>query len=105
MFRAFGRNFLNKTELEDLFYNLLGAGSETILDCVGTPEELRLSLSLVCNKTAYKNAYLVQKAVEKNILITQPEEALSGALALSDDHALPSDIAQRVTKLLEEKLL
>jgi hypothetical protein len=102
--QAFGRNFLDKPELEELFYNLLGAGSEAILDCVGTPEELRLSLSLICERIAYKNTYLVQKAVEKELLAAETANSLAAALKLSAQHALPTSLNEQVTKLLEEKL-
>lgn len=104
MMRAFGQNFLDKPELEELFYNLLGAGNETILDCVGTPDELRLSLSLIGSQLAYKNTYLVGKATERQLFFQDTEKRLLESTTLAPDHAIPESLVEKVTQLLKEKL-
>ncbi len=104
MQRAFGQNFLNNSEIEELFYNLLGSGRETILDCVGTPDELLLSLSLVAEKDAYKETFLVQKAREKQLLASTSDDELIKALLLAPDHALPIDLSEKITQIIEEKI-
>lgn len=104
MLRAFGQNFLDKTELEGLFYNLLGVGDEAILDCVGTPDELRLSLSLIADKDTYTNTYLMGKAREKHLIEENSEGLLATSLQLAEDHALPHSLVVPLTQLLKDKL-
>lgn len=101
---AFGRNFLDVPELEELFYNLLGKGSETILDCVGTPHELRLSLSIAATKDSFNDSVLMQKAREKSLILNDTEAMLAGALRLSDEHAIPETIQGHLQAKMEEKL-
>ncbi len=101
---AFGRNFLDVPELENLFYNLLGKGDETILDCVGTPHELRLSLSLIAAKEMHNDSVLMQKAREKGLILNDTEAMLAGALRLSDEHAMPETLQNHLLGKMEEKL-
>lgn len=102
--RTFGSNFLNKAELEDLFLALVGIKGEPVLDCVGTRDELILSLSLLVEQDKHKGSYLLKLAIEKGILLSNTSEALATALSLSQEQSLPSEIKQKIITQLEAKL-
>ena len=101
---TFGRNFLAETSLNELFLDLLGAGTEPVLDCVGTPLELKLSLSLLHAQGRYTDSPLMNIAREKELLLPNNNTALEEALTLSMEHVLPEDINENLTPKLEEKL-
>jgi UDP-N-acetylmuramoylalanine--D-glutamate ligase len=60
--QSFGLNFLDEPSLEPLFYNLIGLEGSQPLDCVGTVEELKLSLNLIDQQGKFKKSYLMKKA-------------------------------------------
>jgi len=66
--RIFGRNFLDETSLEEMFLSLLGAGPARTLDCVGTPQELRLSLETAISQGKFTSSYLAQKALDRGLV-------------------------------------
>ncbi len=104
MKEAFGKNYLEQADLSDLLMDLLGKGGEPVLDCVGTPHELRLCLSLVAKDQTYQNSALVSYARQQEMIIDDTEAMLAGALRLNPEHALPSPIADRLLFNMEEKL-
>lgn len=64
----FGRNFLHETSLKQSFLDMLGVDGASVLDCVGTPEELRLCLTLADNRGFHQTAPLMNVARERNLL-------------------------------------
>ncbi|MCA9328729.1 hypothetical protein KC959_03085 [Candidatus Saccharibacteria bacterium] len=102
--RTFGTDFLNKAELRTLFLELLGRGEKPILDCVGTPDELRLSLSMLREQERFKESALMQVALDEKIVLENTSGPLEAALSLSGDHALPTEVAEQVQSKLKEQL-
>lgn len=103
--RAFGRNFLDETSLRDLFLEMVGVQGEPPLDCVGTADELALSLNVAVSQGKFVNAALTKLAREKFVLEDkdwQPE--LRTALALQPEHALPRALVQPTTDELNKEL-
>jgi len=102
--RTFGSNFLDKPELENLFLALIGADGETILDCVGTTDELLLSLSLLYNQARMRDTVLMRLATDKNLLLSDIDEPLSTALSLNSEHAIPEELLPDISTLMKEKV-
>ncbi|MDO8265991.1 MAG: hypothetical protein Q7T41_03545 [Candidatus Saccharibacteria bacterium] len=102
--KIFGHNFLDDNNLSELFLSLLGANENPVLDCVGTPSELRLCLSIIYSQDRFKESYLMRIAKEQNLIIQNYDLALVSALDLSNNHAIPEDIDNKLVTILEEKL-
>jgi len=107
MLRTFGRDFLDEPSLETLFWELTGQQGEPPLDCVGTVEELVLSLNLLAGQGKFSGSHLVKLARERGVIAEkdwqsvlkpmlelQPEQALPPALAASLDEQLLKELAQ-----------
>ena len=97
----FGHQYLDDEALSGLFYDLLGAG-EPVLDCVGTPEELRICVSLLAYQGRLKK--LVIEATDKNLLVDDVGSAIDVALKLNSQHEIPENISNKLQSILEEKL-
>lgn len=97
----FGHQYLDDETLSGLFYDLLGAG-EPVLDCVGTPEELRICVSLLAYQGRLKK--LVIEATDKNLLVDDVGSAIDVALKLNSQHEVPENISNKLQSILEEKL-
>lgn len=95
MVRTFGRDFLNEPGLETLFAELIGYQGHPPLDCVGTVEELILSLNLTVRQGKFGNSYLVGKAREWQVI--QPDKdwqsTLQVMLALQPEQAYPAHLS------------
>ena len=102
--RTFGSNFLNHIDLRNLFLALLGTSEGAILDCVGTPEELRLSLSLLASQDRMSNSALMNLAKEKNLLYGNVDELLLKHLSLDSETTFSEELSQKLLPLLKEKL-
>lgn len=100
MHAIFGHDFLNDNSLEQTFRKLLGGDEEVILDCVGTPEELRASVYAL-KDSEYKDDYLVKLAQAEALL---PEQVSLDTFYEIGDHALPSAIASSLTKEMKATL-
>lgn len=99
--RTFGRNFLDEPSLEALFYNLIGLEGEQPLDCVGTEEELLLSLNLLYRQNKFTSAALVRRALERQAISDNNlDEELNKSLQLANEHAIPEDIYSRLKPLM-----
>lgn len=99
MNRTFGRNFLDEASLEPLFLSLTGKTGDPPLDCVGTVDELILSLNLLENSGRHKDSILMNIARDNKII--EPKNwdlELEKLIELSPDNAFPPEISK---KLLE----
>ncbi len=102
--KTFGQDFLNKKELEELFLNLLGRGDTPVLDCVGTPDELRVSLSLLASQDRSINSAMMQTAKIEQLLLGNFQAPLAAALEIAAEDALPPELKNKVIEKLKEKL-
>lgn len=103
MLRIFGRNFLDETSLEELFLRLTGLKGEPPLDCVGTTEELVLSLNLAAAQGKFAGSYLMKLAEDRGA-ITESEPEPAPMLTLRSDQALPAELASKITGTLKSEL-
>jgi hypothetical protein len=103
MVTAFGKNYLEEKELFELLVSLLGEGSTPVLDCVGTPDELRASLSLLALDTRYAGTELIIRAKDAGYLIEDPKANIRTAFELQD-HVIPDGIRDDVLHAMKEKL-
>ncbi|MDB5166437.1 MAG: hypothetical protein JWM37_509 [Candidatus Saccharibacteria bacterium] len=103
--RIFGSNFLDEASLEPLFLRLIGLEGEPPLDCVGTVEELRLSLGLAYQQNKYRDAALTkiaeQRGVFQQALLAEATEAL---LRPADDSAIPAELASSIDTILADQV-
>jgi UDP-N-acetyl-alpha-D-muramoyl-L-alanyl-L-glutamate epimerase len=105
MIKIFGLNFLNEAALEGLFLELTGLEGHPPLDCVGTVEELVLSLNLLTQQGKFTNSLLSNVARRRGILTDKdwgPE--LTDMLAVQPDHALPAVLTDTITTNLQKEL-
>ena len=103
LLRIFGRNFLNEP-LDELFLSLLGETDTPILDCVGTPDELRLSLSLLDRQGRAGNSHLMQLAKDKHLLAPDVDAELARVLEPATDHALPDTLTNTLLDHIRKDL-
>ncbi len=97
LLETFGRDFLNEQSLEQLFYSLLEIEGHQPLDCVGTAEELLISLNLAVKQGKFINSFLALKAKERGVLTDDNwENKLSEHLTLSPQHAIPFEILAKI---------
>lgn len=104
LIEAFGGNYLEQQDLSQLLLDLLGKGEKPVLDCVGTPHELRLCLSIASSNKAYATSSLVNYARNQGLLMDDIDAMLAGALRISSEHAIPDSIAAHLLEKMEEKL-
>lgn len=105
LLRTFGLNFLDQPTLEILFWELLGVDGEQPLDCVGTVDELRLSLSLTYAKGVCTDTALMRLAVDRGIVTPADHSSeLAEALALAAEQAIPSELVPQLLAAMEQQL-
>jgi len=105
MLRTFGRDFLGEPELETLFLELTGQQGEPPLDCVGTVEELVLSLNLTAKQNKFATSILMKLAVERGTIADKDWQIeLDAMLGLQPDQALPPELAAVIDQKLTEDL-
>lgn len=106
LLRTFGRDFLDERSLQTLFLELTGQQGEPPLDCVGTVEELVLSLNLAYQQGKYIDSFLMQQALQHGVV--QPDHNWQDQLALmlapQADHALPDRLAGAIEQQIEDIL-
>lgn len=101
----FGANLLDLSQLESMFLSLLGVAGDPPLDCVGTPEELRLSIELALKNGLQKEDYLMRLTQEKGIINeAATDQELKESLRLNENHAIPIVIADKLTNYFEKEL-
>lgn len=101
--RTFGYEFLSDINLKDLFLGLLGKTETPILDCVGTPSELRLSLSMLYKSDRFKDSSLMSIAKTEGLIMENYEEPLKSALTPSQDQEIPDEVYTKLKPLLTSK--
>jgi hypothetical protein len=105
MLRIFSANLLDDLALEQLFARLIGVEEHPPLDCVGTVEEMVLSLNLMAEQGKFKTSRLCDFARRKGVITDkdwQPE--LARLSSLQTDQALPSPLKDKITNRLQEEL-
>jgi hypothetical protein len=98
---TFGRNFLDEPSLTDLFSSLLGENGQSVLDCVGTPEELRSSMAEIINRVRFSDSALVTYTMSKQLVHEEPK--LESLMTIGE-HAIPEIIAPKLQELMEQHL-
>lgn len=98
LLNIFGSDFLGKPELETLFLSLLGLNDTPVLDCVGTPDELLLSLGKLRSQKRFTDSSLMK------INVALPAASLDDLLSKFEDHALPSELADNLQAIMKRKL-
>lgn len=98
MLGTFGNNYLNQPQLESLFLELTGIQGHPPLDCVGTVEELVLSLNLLAQQKRYSSNFLMKLAVQNNIIQSHDWDKIL-------EKHLQLDLAQAFPAKLEDELL
>lgn len=95
--KIFGHDFLDDPELIPLFSALLGQNGASVLDCVGTPDELRSSLAETVKQQKFKDSSLIAYAQENNLL--QGCRPLQDFTTLHED-AFPIQLREKLLKEL-----
>jgi hypothetical protein len=99
--RTFGQNFLDNTELETMCGALLGENGQVVLDCVGTPDELKASLNELLNQNRFSDSKLINYTRHKQLI--NEAGPISEFMKLTE-HAMPSEIAEKLLPIIESKL-
>jgi len=103
--RIFGIDFLNEPSLVGLFLELTGVEGEPPLDCVGTVDELTLSVNLLAQADRYSDTVLMKLAVERGIVHDDSwDDLLQVLLELQHDAALPARLHDKITAYLQEHI-
>lgn len=98
--RTFGYNYLDDERLNNLFLGLLGKNETPILDCVGTPSELRLCLSVLFKSGRFTESSLMKTAKSEGLIMENYDEPLKNALSPSTDHAVPTEIYTKLEPIM-----
>jgi hypothetical protein len=99
--RTFGRDFLNEASLEKLFLEMVGVEGEPPLDCVGTVDELVLSMNLLAKQKRYTDSYLMKLAHTKHVIREEDWDAALHTMSTPyPDQAFP----EALTQVLETEL-
>lgn len=105
MWRIFGDDFLDQRSLEQLFLELLGKIGHPPLDCIGTVEELTLSINLTSQQDKFTKSYLMDVAREKDIIkYTDYTPELDRMLRIQTERAVPRIVDTVLVNILKEKL-
>lgn len=100
--RIFTLNFLNESSLAKLFLELTGVEGQPPLDCVGTVEELVLSVNLLARSGRYGDTALMKLARDCGIIHEEDwQKVLHTLLQLQNDQALPAELHDTITSYLQ----
>jgi UDP-N-acetyl-alpha-D-muramoyl-L-alanyl-L-glutamate epimerase len=103
--RIFTIDFLNEPSLETLFLELTGVQGEPPLDCVGTVEELTLSVNLLARTGRYNDTVLMKLAQERGVIRENDwEQTQRNLLQIQPDQALPANLRGKIHDYLMERL-
>ncbi|MDB5182401.1 MAG: hypothetical protein JWO47_185 [Candidatus Saccharibacteria bacterium] len=95
--RTFTIDFMNEETLEPLFKELTGLEGHPPLDCVGTVEELVLSLNLAFKQGKYVNTHLMKLAKTSRLIQDKDwDTEAEKLLALQPDSAFPANLADKI---------
>lgn len=105
LLRIFQRDFLNEASLETLFLELTGQQGEPPLDCVGTVDELVLSLNLAYLQNKFTTSHLMKLAIARSIVSNKDwQTAVARELLPQTDHALPAELADQLNGVMVHAL-
>jgi len=105
LIEIFGKNMLNDTGQTSQFLALTGLESHKPLDCVGTEEEMILSLNLVAKQKKFADAKLIKLARERGIMRNDDwDSELRQSLVPSHEHGFPPELTNKLISVLEEGL-
>ena len=105
MLRTFGRDFLDEPSLASLFLESTGQEGEPPLDCVGTVDELVLSLNLAAKQRKFAASKLMQLARERGIIADKDwDGALASMFVLQPEQVLPTPLKDGIEHALREGL-
>ncbi len=103
--RIFTIDFLDEPSLEKLFLELTGIEGEPPLDCVGTVEELVLSVNLLTQANRYQDTFLMKLAKNRGVIRDDDWQlSLRTMLTLQTDNALPEELKEGISKYLQDRL-
>jgi len=103
--RIFTIDFLNETSLTQLFLESTGIEGEPPLDCVGTVEELVLSVNLLAQQQRYQGTALMKLALDRGVIHDADwQQNLQDLLQLQADAALPATLREPITTYLQKHL-
>jgi hypothetical protein len=102
MQRIFGANLLDEQALSSLFLQLTGLEGHPPLDCVGTIDEMILSLNLLTQAHRYQSSCLMRLAHKHGFFSKTTRLTLDAALATSSDHAIPQRISEQIINSYQE---
>ena len=78
---------------------------EPPLDCVGTVEELVLSLQLTASQDKFSTSYLMKLAQNKGIIASRDwQEKLQAMQQLQDEQVFPNELADKLLQTLRSEL-
>ena len=98
-------DFFNEQSLSKLFLELTGAEGEPPLDCVGTVDELVLSVNLLAEAGRYQDTTLMKLAKDRGVIRSGGwQQELKTLLALQSDEAFPSDLREPILHYLQEQI-
>jgi hypothetical protein len=101
MLRTFGQDFLNEATLEPLFKELTGQVSHPPLDCVGTVDELVVSLNITKQYAKFVHSSLMQQAKTAGVIHDGNwDKQLAKLLELQEDAAYPEALNKTIQKEL-----
>jgi hypothetical protein len=104
--RIFGKlDLLNQPSLQTLFLELTGVEGEQPLDCVGTVQELVLSVNLLAQAGRFADTLLMRVAVERGLVHDGDwQHELTQLLQIQADQALPERLRGDILQNLQERL-
>ena len=92
LLNIFGKDLYNNKQLLTLFLELTGQINSKPFDCVGEPQEVLAALIITCQKSDYKNDFLIKYFKSKIYnKIKSPAKIIDEALALNTDNNIPLD--------------
>jgi UDP-N-acetyl-alpha-D-muramoyl-L-alanyl-L-glutamate epimerase len=103
---VFGRDLLDEAALQPMLEQLLGREAARPLDCVGTPEELRVSLEAALAQGKCAASRLARHAVAVQF-VRRRDDALArlqDALTAAGEHAFPPDVAADLLRAIGDRL-
>ena len=98
LLKIFGQNYLYRSDLTPMLSALLGENQQTVLDCVGTSEELKSSLAELFAQDRFTDSALFTYTIDKKLLVGAPD--IQSYLVLQE-HSIPKTIASSLLKQME----
>jgi hypothetical protein len=101
----FGKNMLNDGSQKQLFLELTGVEGHKPLDCVGTTEEIILSLNLASERSLFSDSAMMTLAKDSGIIRDNDWQAiLQDYLQLQPEEAFPDALKAKLLDTLTKAL-